>query len=42
MVQLRYLLEIDPTPGSSFFDDIDIAAKGLKAYEQTEETEGTW
>jgi hypothetical protein len=36
------LPEIDPTPGSSFYDYIDIAAKELKAHEQTEKTEGTW
>jgi hypothetical protein len=39
---LRCSPEIDPTPGSSFSDYIDIAAKELKAHEQTEETEGTW
>jgi hypothetical protein len=41
VAHLRYLAEMDPTPGPSL-DYIDIAAKGLKAYEQTEETEGTW
>jgi hypothetical protein len=36
------LLEIDPTPGSSFFGYINIAAEELKAHEQTEKTERTW
>ena len=42
MVHLRYLPEIDPTPGSSFSGYNDIAAEELKAHEQTEETEGAW